>query len=228
MSELSFVIIPALNEEKSIANVLEAALSANPEVIDVERIIVVDNGSSDSTYTEARKLTPYVVECPRPGKGYAMDAGVSYAKEFGARVITFLDADLIGLNGGHIESLAIPVLNDEASMVIGRMSGRSVLGRSALFSVVSGQRSLTTEVWGSLQYLDLKSWRTEAALYALFRNANRISEIKVVGLDGVSHRSKFAKQNSVFRASVGFMATGISVTRGFLSRSSLQTNRAQE
>ncbi|NJE04565.1 glycosyltransferase family 2 protein [Thermococcus sp. M36] len=109
------VIIPAYNEAKRIGKVLERI----PEFVD--EVIVVDDGSSDSTY---RVAVEYSKKDPRikalrleknSGKGAAMRAGV---KEATGEIIVFMDAD-----GQHkpeeIIKLVEPVVSGEADMVIG-------------------------------------------------------------------------------------------------------------
>jgi glycosyltransferase involved in cell wall biosynthesis len=80
------VIIPALNEAGNIAEVIREA-RAQP----VQRIIVVDNGSTDNTAEVARRAGAEVVHEPRRGYGYACAAGVAAAE--GADLVAFLDGD---------------------------------------------------------------------------------------------------------------------------------------
>ena len=78
-------VIPALNEEASIAGVLAAL----PEWID--RRIVVDNGSGDATAVRAREAGADVVAEPRRGYGAACLRGIAALAD--AQVVLFLDAD---------------------------------------------------------------------------------------------------------------------------------------
>ncbi|MFQ5486752.1 MAG: glycosyltransferase family 2 protein [bacterium] len=82
------VIIPAFNEEKSIARVLNAI----PKKL-VEEIIVVDNNSTDKTAQIARKHGATVVQENRRGYGQACLAGIKYAKSRNPETVVFLDAD---------------------------------------------------------------------------------------------------------------------------------------
>ncbi len=79
-------IIPALNEEGSIAAVVREL----PRPL-VSRVIVVDNGSMDGTTSVAIGAGGEVVAEPRSGYGYACMAGVAAAPE--AEVYLFLDGD---------------------------------------------------------------------------------------------------------------------------------------
>jgi glycosyltransferase involved in cell wall biosynthesis len=81
------IVIPALNEEEPIADVVRSI----PRRIASE-IIVVDNGSNDSTAERARAAGARVVSEPRRGYGRACRAGVrAVAAE--CEIIVFLDGD---------------------------------------------------------------------------------------------------------------------------------------
>jgi glycosyltransferase involved in cell wall biosynthesis len=80
-------VIPALDEEGSVAAVVKPLLEH------VDRVLVVDNGSRDGTADVARAAGAEVVHEPRRGYGAACLAGVRRARKLGARVVLFLDAD---------------------------------------------------------------------------------------------------------------------------------------
>lgn len=82
------VIIPAFNEEKSLPLVLKEI----PKDL-VEEIIVVDNGSSDSTAKIAQDNGAIVVYEPQKGYGKACLTGIDKSREFNSDVIAFLDGD---------------------------------------------------------------------------------------------------------------------------------------
>lgn len=81
------VIIPALDEEESIAGVV-AAIPADL----ASEIVVVDNGSTDRTAARALQAGALVVNEPRRGYGRACRAGV-LAIDPRSDVIVFLDGD---------------------------------------------------------------------------------------------------------------------------------------
>ena len=68
------VIIPCLNEEQGIEQVLRAM----PEFVD--EIIVVDNNSRDGTAVRALKSGARVVHEPRQGYGNALQRGLAAAR----------------------------------------------------------------------------------------------------------------------------------------------------
>lgn len=81
------VVIPALNEEESLPEVLRRLAA-----LGLRSIVVVDNGSSDDTAAVAHRLGASVVSEPRRGYGRACWAG-SEARPASARWILFANAD---------------------------------------------------------------------------------------------------------------------------------------
>src|SRR4051812_48486313 len=79
------VIIPALNEEEPIGEVVRACLATGIP----DEVVVVDNGSTDATAACASEAGARVVTAPR-GYGRACAAGVAQSS---GDVIVFLDGD---------------------------------------------------------------------------------------------------------------------------------------
>ncbi|WP_182865110.1 glycosyltransferase family 2 protein [Rhodopirellula sp. JC639] len=87
------VILPALNESATIANVIERIPRSIPGIASVD-IIVVDDGSTDETAHLARQGGADVVRHPTNlGVGAAFASGVEAALSRGADVIVNMDAD---------------------------------------------------------------------------------------------------------------------------------------
>lgn len=105
------VIIPALNEAGNIAALVAEVYATAP--VDV---IVVDNGSTDATATEAQTAGARVVSEPQRGYGYACAAGVVAARE--ADVVVFLDGDYSFLPG-DLPGLLQSIERGEADLVLG-------------------------------------------------------------------------------------------------------------
>jgi len=106
------LIIPALNEEKSIG----AVLNAIPREL-VGEIIVVDNGSTDRTADVARHCGARVVEQPERGYGAACLAGIA-AIAADCEIVAFVDADFSDFPE-DLEKILQPLYENTAEMVIG-------------------------------------------------------------------------------------------------------------
>ena len=115
------VIIPALNEEESLPYVLPEL----PWSI-LDRVIVVDNGSTDRTAAVAAAGGALVVHEPQRGYGAACFAGIRAAQE--ADILVFLDADG-SFDAGEIPLLVAPIERGEAELVLGsRLRGERESG----------------------------------------------------------------------------------------------------
>jgi len=110
------VQIPALNEERTIADVIRA-IPPHIEGVDEIRVLVVDDGSSDRTSELARQAGATVVRhAERRGVGAAFRTGLNRADEMGADIILTIDADG-QFDPGDIPALIRPILQGEADFV---------------------------------------------------------------------------------------------------------------
>ena len=81
------VTIPALNEEKTIAQVI-AGIPRNIPGIDETEVIVVNDGSTDRTAEIADRAGAIVINVTgRPGLGYIFRTGLERAMRRGADII---------------------------------------------------------------------------------------------------------------------------------------------
>ena len=129
------VIIPAFNEEQTIGQVLEA-LRAVP--LD-KQIIVVNDGSTDGTYTvlEALRATYEltVVHCAvNRGKGFAIRSGLPHAK---GEVVVIQDADM-ELAPKDLPDLLKPLEKENVQVVYGSrfLNGR---GNASLHNFIANR-----------------------------------------------------------------------------------------
>lgn len=110
-----FVIFPARNESKTIAQCVETARKSKYE----PEILVVDGNSSDKTRVEAKSAGAIVVKQSKgifPAKGRAMKDGLKEAFSRGADYIVFLDADIVNLTPKWVDLLAEPVIEKACDM----------------------------------------------------------------------------------------------------------------
>lgn len=132
-------VVCAYNEEKTIGGVL-ATLAGSPLV---DQIIVVDDGSEDSTPSIIRHFTSYekvnaIFLAQNRGKGYAMAEGILQARE---ETLFFVDADLLNLNEAHIAKILGEWHTGRAEMVIGYRNYQQRPAKStSIFRVLSGER----------------------------------------------------------------------------------------
>ncbi|NNK29572.1 MAG: glycosyltransferase family 2 protein [Flavobacteriaceae bacterium] len=108
------VIIPAFNEEKSIAQVIGAI----PET--VNEIIVVNNNSTDQTASVARIAGATVLNETRMGYGYACLKGLNYVQEQSKTpdIIVFIDGDYSDYPQ-ELPKVVAPIIKEGADFVIG-------------------------------------------------------------------------------------------------------------
>lgn len=151
----SAVVIPALNEEASICQVL-GSLPA------VGRLVVVDNGSNDATASLAREAGAEVVAEPRRGYGSACLAGLEALAQGDCvpAFVVFLDADASD-DASLLPELVAPILADKADFVLGsRMLGKREPGAMPPVAVFGNYLAswLMRTFWGA-PYTDLGPFR---------------------------------------------------------------------
>jgi len=156
------VIIPALNEEDSIAGVI-AEIPAW-----VDRIIVADNGSTDRTAARARAAGADIADAPQRGYGSACLAGIAAAGE--TDIVIFVDGDLADYPD-RMDTLVDPIAGGAVDFVI----GSRILGGAEAGSLTVAQRfgnwlacRLIRLFWG-VRHTDLGPFRaiTRGALDGL-------------------------------------------------------------
>ncbi len=108
------VVIPAYNEEKSIAAVIRGLLQHG-----YTNLIVVDDCSRDATAQRARQAGAVVLQhAINLGQGAALKTGIDFALQNGVDIIVTFDAD-----GQHlpedIPTLIEPIAHGEVEMTLG-------------------------------------------------------------------------------------------------------------
>ncbi len=108
-----YVVIAAYNEAAAIGHVVGELRAVCPHVV------VVDDGSADETWQQARAAGAVVLRhLLNRGQGAALQTGISYALEQGAEVIVTFDAD-----GQHrpqdIPPLVAPIAAGEVDICLG-------------------------------------------------------------------------------------------------------------
>jgi glycosyltransferase involved in cell wall biosynthesis len=129
------IVVPCFNEEAGLGKLRDALLAILPDLSDDCEVILVDDGSSDETLAEARRISSenacfrFVALSRNFGKEAALLAGLSHAK--GQRV-AILDADL--QHPPELLEQMITLLDSGHDQVVAR---RSRDGESAIRSTFS-------------------------------------------------------------------------------------------
>lgn len=113
------VVIPALNEEDAIADLIAEVLAASGDPLlgaELQAVYVVDNGSTDRTAERVRAAGATVVTEPRRGYGRACLSGVEAAG--GADLIVLMDGDRSD-QPAELPLILAPLLDGQADLVIG-------------------------------------------------------------------------------------------------------------
>lgn len=108
------VIIPAYNEQDSIANVI----SDIPE--HVRYILVCNNASTDETATVALDAGATVVQVPSKGYGNACLQGIAYLQQLeeAPDIVVFVDGDYSDYPE-QLDEIVQPIITKDMDMVIG-------------------------------------------------------------------------------------------------------------
>ena len=106
------IIIPALNEENSIGQVINSL----PKIY--YQLIVVDNGSNDSTRKIAKKNGAIVLIEKNRGYGNACLKGIQFLKKTPPDIVVFLDGDFSDYPQ-EIKKIIKPIEQKKVDFVIG-------------------------------------------------------------------------------------------------------------
>ena len=137
------IIIPALNEEASIGNVVRSIKSQDWQV--PPHVIVADNGSTDGTIEQAQSAGAQIVREPDRGYGAACLAGISAVPQE-TNIVLFMDGDGADVPE-EAPALIKPLIDGKADMVIGsRALGQKQAG-AMTFPQQFGNWLATRLVW---------------------------------------------------------------------------------
>lgn len=111
------VVLPALNEEATVADVVSAVTPWLGSLVD--ECVVMDSGSTDNTIAVAQAAGAHVVRRedvlpefpPVPGKGEVLWRSLAATT---GDILVFLDTDLIDPTPTYVPSLLGPILHDKA------------------------------------------------------------------------------------------------------------------
>jgi glycosyltransferase involved in cell wall biosynthesis len=188
------VVIPAYNEEPTVA----AVVSAIPSELagQATEVIVVVDGSTDATAGAAASAGALVCDVPvNQGQGLVFRLGYWLARKRGAQVIATIDADG-QYDEGELEGVVEPIVAGRADFVNGsrrlgtelttdpvRHAGViffggvvSLLLRQRITDPASGIRAFRSEVTGRVK-LEQTQYQTSEMLIASAMNGFRVIEV---------------------------------------------------
>jgi glycosyltransferase involved in cell wall biosynthesis len=183
----SSIVIPAFNEETTVAEVVRVASESR-----LGTVYVIDDGSSDNTAQAATRAGATVIRLSENlGKGGVLHHAAVNLRE---NVLVLLDADLVGLTPEHIHALAEPVLAGEVDMTRGLFSGGRLQTTLAQYLApqLSGQRAILRDKLAAV--CELKTTRYGVEI-AITKHAKRADwRTRDVGLKNVSQVMKEEKR----------------------------------
>jgi glycosyltransferase involved in cell wall biosynthesis len=182
----SSILIPAYNEEKTIASVIKVAVESN-----LGTVLVVDDGSTDKTSLVAKQAGAEVLTLEKNlGKGGAVVEGASFLQ---TPLIILLDADLVNLKVSHIADLVKPVLEGKADMTRGIFTeGRwQTTAAQHITPQLNGQRAMLREKLLSVSGLRESRYGIEIAITQQARQDKwKMLEVPMPGVSQVMKEEK--------------------------------------
>ncbi|OHA49310.1 MAG: hypothetical protein A3B75_02475 [Candidatus Terrybacteria bacterium RIFCSPHIGHO2_02_FULL_43_14] len=199
-------IVPAFNEEKTVAGVVNKLLSSHL----ISEVICVNDGSTDATaqiLSAFGDKIKFLNFADNHGKGFALAQGILAAS---GDIVAFFDADIHNLSDRYINLLISPVRNDQ------NLTGALGVGcryKSSLYFpwivYLTGMRAYQKRKL--IPYTDNmldKRYGIEVYLNSLFDK----NEIAIVPLFGLSCAAKYSKR-ALIQAIKEYWQTGFEVAK---------------
>ena len=133
------VIVPARNEEGLIGDCIRAIDDAAGSYPAPCTVYIIENGSSDATYSEAREaladarnISGVLLQCEPKGKAYALNTGIGHVTE---DIVLRIDADTLVTTGvlfGLLEHFDDPAVGGVSGMPLPRIQSSWICRMRAL------------------------------------------------------------------------------------------------
>ena len=202
------VIIPAYNEEKTLARLLECVTSWK----DAVETIVINDGSKDATRTVLKHFSSsirLITHKTNKGKGHALASGIKISH---SDILMFLDGDIIGLTHTDMDTLIQPIIRLEADMTLGIVRFHR-LKRFSIGSSITGERAVWKKhITPHLQRLSRSRFGAEVVLNDIHKQLR----VAAVQLPTVTIVDKF-KKHPLHMALTSYIREWFEVVREWLS-----------
>ena len=223
------VTIPAYNEEKTIAEVIES-VPKKISGIDKIEILVVDDGSLDSTAKIAESKGALVIRhMQNQGLAKTFDDALNKAVEMGADIIVNTDADN-QYDQKEISKLVEPILNNKADMVLGsRFRGKieymplqkklgnrfathivNFVSNAKVSDAQTGFRAFSRDAALQLNVQSNYTYTQETIIQAMFKGL-KIAEVPV------EFRKREGKSRLISNIGIYAMRAGLTILRSYLA-----------
>jgi glycosyltransferase involved in cell wall biosynthesis len=182
----TFIVIAAYNEASCIRRVAGEVREHFPNVV------VVDDGSSDATFQEARQGATYVLRHSiNRGQGAALQTGIEFALQCGAKYVVTFDAD-----GQHrredVPAMVGPIARGECDITLGSRflggtenmpaSRRRMLRLAVLFTRVVNRVNVTDAHNGFRAFSRRAAERIHITLDRMEHASELIDQVRQSGL----------------------------------------------
>lgn len=205
----TWVVVAAYNEESTVGKVVKDLKKYN------YKVVVIDDGSVDHTFTIAQEAGAVVVQHPfNLGQGAALQTGIDFSLRWGAHFVVTFDAD-----GQHLAS-DVPVMlaslvDKNADIACGsRFLGTATnipkirhlfLQMATLFTLFTSRLCMTDAHNG------LRAMTRSCAMSIHFRQ-NRMAHASEIISEIVRHKFKFIEVPVTIRYSVDSLQKGQSLS----------------
>lgn len=186
-------IVPAYNEAKNIHRPL--GVLTKSELID--EVIVVDDGSTDSTSEIVKKKFPKLKVISHQKNLGKADALITGAKAARNSILFFCDADLTNFKNKHVQKLLIPVIERKVQMIVGMQEFMNTLDKrsgkrvSEFHLGLGGEKVLFKKDFLSIPNLNRSKYGVEQKIIKYYKEQNWPFEYII--LRGVGHVHKIKK-----------------------------------
>lgn len=174
MSNSIAVILPCFNEDQRIVPVINQI----KKVKFVNEIIVVDDGSKESTKKILQKITgiKLITHSQNKGKTEALKTGFNNSK---SNIIAFIDSDLKNFKDYHLKSLLDPIINNKYDLILGETEKESIHTKITGFSIAfTGQRAVKKELLiKHSEIFNQKGYLIEASMNEIFFGKYKIAKV---------------------------------------------------